>query len=768
MKTKLLLSILLFYAFYQSNAQNGLQTMKILSADYENQSAQDSLETKYSFGLQNIVEKTTLTSQTKLPYPVIFIHGLNSSKSTWSWDTTASELMTPFGLTYGGRFDVNLNYDDNPTTSNLTTDTYLYNSTPTTFEGGDIYYVNFAVDSGGIINTNSDGTIANSCSNLSNQSAIAKQGYALKQIIYRVMQLTVRDKVVLMGHSMGGLASREYLQNTNNWQNDGLPHVAKLATTGTPHGGSNALGGQIFGVNYSSEAIRDLKKLSVYLEGGYESSVNASYLNSDVNCNGISNDGLNVLGLNQRDLFSDVDYSCVIGTALSIDGDGGDGAVTVTSANLNNANSSYSNITQNIFSVNKIHTQLTGDWYSIMQAIDEPNNFPVAYEIGVNNIYYGFISEQSTQCSYYPTDFDDYKFSISSNSNVSISLNTSIPFYLNARIMSNDQTTQIGTTHNSNGSSNITFTQNNLPAGNYFLEIYGIPSSNTITQYNFNISKTSTPVSPVVISQVYGGGGNSGASYTNDYIELFNRGTIAQNLDGWSVQYVPATAPTAGLTWFTIPLPNFTLQPGQYFLIKCAAGTTASAALPLEDAIDTTITLSSTAGKVILVSNTTPETSVNPTGSQIIDKVGYGTTPNGYEGTGPTGTLLSNTTAAFRKLNGCTDTDNNTNDFTVGTPSPRNSASPINLCSSLSVSQNTLETVTLYPNPTNSIVFFDNTNSNFKEVSIYNYLGQELAKTIFNSSIQNQEIDMTGLSAGVYILKFSNSEISKSVKIIKE
>src|SRR6266849_1682948 len=41
----------------------------------------------------------------------------------------------------------------------------------------------------------------------------------------------------------------------------------------------------------------------------------------------------------------------------------------------------------------------------------------------------------------------------------------------------------------------------------------------------------------IVISQVYGGGGNSGAPYANDFIELFNRGTTTVSLAGWSVQY---------------------------------------------------------------------------------------------------------------------------------------------------------------------------------------------------------------------------------------
>jgi hypothetical protein len=49
------------------------------------------------------------------------------------------------------------------------------------------------------------------------------------------------------------------------------------------------------------------------------------------------------------------------------------------------------------------------------------------------------------------------------------------------------------------------------------------------------------PSPGVVISQVYGGG-NSGATYTHDFIELFNRGTVPISLAGWSVQYGSAAA----------------------------------------------------------------------------------------------------------------------------------------------------------------------------------------------------------------------------------
>src|SRR5689334_15020643 len=41
------------------------------------------------------------------------------------------------------------------------------------------------------------------------------------------------------------------------------------------------------------------------------------------------------------------------------------------------------------------------------------------------------------------------------------------------------------------------------------------------------------PSATVVVSQVYGGGGNMGATYTNDFVELFNRGSSDVSLNGW-------------------------------------------------------------------------------------------------------------------------------------------------------------------------------------------------------------------------------------------
>ena len=178
----------------------------------------------------------------------------------------------------------------------------------------------------------------------------------------------------------------------------------------------------------------------------------------------------------------------------------------------------------------------------------------------------------------------------------------------------------------------------------------------------------------IVISQVYGGGGNSGATYKSDFIELFNRGATPVNVAGWSVQYASA----AGSSWSVTNLSG-TIQPGQYYLVQESAGAGGTTNLPTPDATGS-INMSATAGNVALVNITTAQSGTCPTGSQIVDFVGFGTTANCYEGGGPA-PAPSNTTAVLRAAGGCTDTDSNSGDFTAGVPVPRNSASPRNVCS---------------------------------------------------------------------------------------
>lgn len=177
----------------------------------------------------------------------------------------------------------------------------------------------------------------------------------------------------------------------------------------------------------------------------------------------------------------------------------------------------------------------------------------------------------------------------------------------------------------------------------------------------------------VVISQVYGGGGNGGSTYKNDFIEIFNAGNTAVSINGWSVQYASAT----GTSWAVTNI-NGTLQPGQYYLVQEALGAGGTTDLPTPDATGT-IAMSATAGKVALVNSTTALVGACSGSASIVDLVGFGTTANCFEGTGPT-PAPSNTNAVLRGNAGCTDNNSNNSDFTAGLPNPHNTASATHSC----------------------------------------------------------------------------------------
>jgi predicted extracellular nuclease len=178
------------------------------------------------------------------------------------------------------------------------------------------------------------------------------------------------------------------------------------------------------------------------------------------------------------------------------------------------------------------------------------------------------------------------------------------------------------------------------------------------------------PTTDVVISQVYGGGGNAGATLTHDFIELFNRGTAAINLTGWSVQYASAN----GTTWFVTPLAG-SIAPGGYYLVQQAQGSGGTTALPAPDAIGT-VAMAAGSGKVALSPTATALAGACPGG--VIDLVGFGGTAC-FEGAGAT-PPPSNTLAVVRKRGGCFDSNSNNVDFSASSPNPRNRATPPRSC----------------------------------------------------------------------------------------
>ena len=173
--------------------------------------------------------------------------------------------------------------------------------------------------------------------------------------------------------------------------------------------------------------------------------------------------------------------------------------------------------------------------------------------------------------------------------------------------------------------------------------------------------------SHVVISEVYGGGGNSGAQYRNDFVELYNSGDVAQSVDGWSVQY----ASSAGASWAATPLTG-SVPPGGFYLVQEAAGANAAGtviALPTPDAAGAT-NLSATAGEVALVNTATALTgcvTACDSAAGVVDFLGFGAAK---DSAGTPTAALSNTTSAQRTITPLNNTGNNIADFSVAAPTP--------------------------------------------------------------------------------------------------
>ena len=409
-----------------------------------------------------------------IPYPIIFIHGLIGSNTTWY--PLINDLKNIYGWSYGGNMNFCLNQDGNLFTANLSYDYHDYTNI-NDLQPDDFFTVNFNVDNYGATPPNIDVE--------SNQSAIVKQGLAIRDAVAHVREVTGRDKVILVGHSMGGLAAREYLQNPYIQPPVNQHHVAKLTTIGTPNGGSNLSLLGLFGlatIDELSEAVRDLRYpffplfLGAYLFDGNENTPQLTlFHNLDVNCNGSLGD--DITGINHKGMPYNVIYSSLIGTGSPL---GGDGVVSEDRANLNNYPLPPYSVIADTFNlidpgVNfPWHLDLNKQTMQVIKGLDEPNNNinGHAYLVSSGQVYYGIISYQSNNNA--ARDFDHYKINIPSNGNLNIQVYNILlsQFYINVFNSSSTPVYSI----KCNGKSFINVNTPTLSAGNYYVTLSGYPN----------------------------------------------------------------------------------------------------------------------------------------------------------------------------------------------------------------------------------------------------------------------------------------------------
>ena len=174
----------------------------------------------------------------------------------------------------------------------------------------------------------------------------------------------------------------------------------------------------------------------------------------------------------------------------------------------------------------------------------------------------------------------------------------------------------------------------------------------------------------LVITEVFGGGGNTGANLNADFVELYNPTGSGISLAGTSLQYRSSggTGAANGVAALTGTVPA-----GKHWLIQTSTAGANGSALPTPDVTVTGVNMAAAAGTVWLANGTTGQTLA--TGSivnnaNVVDLVGFGST-NTFEGAA---TPAISVTTSAKRTNESTDGDNNSSDFTAGAQTPENSS----------------------------------------------------------------------------------------------
>src|SRR5215207_705762 len=209
-------------------------------------------------------------------------------------------------------------------------------------------------------------------------------------------------------------------------------------------------------------------------------------------------------------------------------------------------------------------------------------------------------------------------------------------------------------------------------------------------------AQTTTQGSPdLVISQVYTRGGEAGATFRNDFVEVFNRGSVTVNLSDYTLQVLANLPASPGFPGGLTPVAvrfvssggSVPLAPGKYVLYQFGSSGNNGAVLPLTPDNDSStpvnVNLPSDRGRIALAQGGPTHPYVRygcavGVDAALADFFSYGpdTCAEGVANF-PAPTL---TTAALRNNDGCNDTDDNVADFASAAPNPRNTSSPARLC----------------------------------------------------------------------------------------
>nr|MDE5547282.1 lamin tail domain-containing protein [Anaeroplasmataceae bacterium] len=172
-----------------------------------------------------------------------------------------------------------------------------------------------------------------------------------------------------------------------------------------------------------------------------------------------------------------------------------------------------------------------------------------------------------------------------------------------------------------------------------------------------------TPIAApqVMIYAVYGAGGNTGASYKNDFIILYNASSEDIDLTNWTLQYAGANTATA-IGKSNIATLNGVIKGYGFYTVVAAAGNSETNELPFLETADSSNSLALGASNFQLYLSTT-STQIIPASynqSSYVDMIGAGT--SAYS---ETAAAAAPSATTYVRRNALQDTNDNSVDFEV-------------------------------------------------------------------------------------------------------
>ncbi len=283
------------------------------------------------------------------------------------------------------------------------------------------------------------------------------------------------------------------------------------------------------------------------------------------------------------------------------------------------------------------------------------------------------------------------------------------------------------------------------------------------------VSIIATAHAQIVISEIYGGGGDAGSTLINDYVILKNTGPETVSLRGVTLQYADING---NFNQYHM-LPDISLSPGQNYLIQEGSGGGGVSSLPAPDFIagdilyfygsqgqnaSAGLNLNMASGKMALAGNTLQVT--NADDAHVIDFVTYGTS---VQFAGTTAGLSPTAATAFKRvLDDTAGTNINTADFIITPVNPVNSTAGTQVLADVDFNYSKFNfIVNPFVKDNNDIVF----GGEVQNVKIYDEFGQVVMQSPTKTSYG---LNLTELPKGKYTVTGMINNAPVSQRIVRD